>query len=168
MGCHLGARVVGIAGGAAKCEALTGELGLHAGVDYQLPTFEQKLRDATPYGADVAFENVGAAVFDATLDRMNVNGRVAVCGLLAQYHSGEPYAYRNFPRILDRALHLTGFRIDDHTRLHDRARADLRAWLQAGVFRSWESVSQGIETAPAAFVAMLEGRGRGKTLVRLT
>lgn len=167
MARHLGARVVGIAGGRAKCDAVTGELGFHGCVDYKSAGFEQALRDATPKGVEVCFENVGAAVLDATLGRMNENGRVAVCGLLGQYHSGAPYAFRNFPRVLDRALRVTGFRIDGNTDLHERARADLRAWLEGGVFRSWETVSQGLEAAPAAFVSMLEGRGRGKTLVRL-
>lgn len=167
MARHLGAEVIGIAGGAAKCEAVVSDLGFHAGVDYKSSKFEQALRDATPRGVDVCFENVGAAILDATLDRMNEDGRVAVCGLMGQYHSGAPYGYRNFARILDRGLRVTGFRIDANTDLHDRARADLRDWLDAGVFRRWETVSKGLESAPAAFVAMLEGRGQGKTLVQL-
>jgi NADPH-dependent curcumin reductase CurA len=167
MARHLGAQVVGIAGGAAKCEAVTRELGFHACVDYRSPAFEQALRDATPQGVDVCFENVGSAVLDATLDRMNERGRIAVCGLLAQYHSGAPYPYRNFARILDRALRMVGFSIDGNAGLHARARADLRAWVKAGVLRGWETVAPGLAAAPAAFVAMLEGRGLGKTLVRL-
>ncbi|MDB5861379.1 MAG: NADP-dependent oxidoreductase [Ramlibacter sp.] len=168
MGRHLGAQVTGIAGGTRKCRAVVEELGLHACMDYKSPSFVQDLQEATPQGLEVCFENVGAAVLDATFDRMNENGRIAVCGLLGQYHSGPPYAYRNFARVLDRALQVTGFRIDAHPQLHERARADLRAWLQAGVFRQWETVSQGLESAPAAFVAMLEGRGQGKTLVQVT
>ncbi len=167
MARHLGAEVTGIAGGATKCEGVVSELRLHACVDYKSQQFEQALRDATLQGVDVCFENVGAAILDATLDRMNEGGRVAVCGLMGQYHSGAPYGYQNFARILDRGLQVTGFRIDANTALHDRARADLRCWLEAGVFRRWETVSQGLESAPAAFVAMLEGRGQGKTLVQL-
>lgn len=168
MARHLGAVAVGIAGGAAKCEAVRAELGLHACVDYKSPGFEPALREATPRGVDVCFENVGAGVLDATLGRMNEHGRIAVCGLLGHYHSGAAHAFRNFPRILDRALQVTGFRIDDHVPLHAQARADLRRWLDAGAFRTWETTSHGLEAAPAAFVAMLEGHGRGKTLVQLT
>jgi NADPH-dependent curcumin reductase CurA len=167
MARHLGARVVGIAGGRAKCEAVTRELGFHDCVDYRSTTFDLALRDATPQGVDACFENVGASVLDATLGRMNENGRIAVCGLLGHYHSGASHAFRNFPRILDRALRMTGFRIDDNSELHERARAELRAWVERGAFRTWETVSQGLESAPAAFVSMLEGRGRGKTLVRI-
>jgi len=167
MARHIGARVVGIAGGPAKCDAVVKELGFHACVDYKSAAFEQALCEATPLGVEVGFENVGAAVLDATLSRMNEEGRIAVCGLLGHYHSGPPYALRNFARVLDRGLHVTGFRIDANTHLHERARTDLRAWLEAGVFQRWETVSQGLASAPAAFVAMLAGRGRGKTLVQL-
>ena len=167
MALHLGARVVGIAGGPDKCNAVVKELGFHACVDYKSPAFEQALCEATPQGVEVCFENVGAAVLDATLSRMNENGRIAVCGLLGHYHSGPPYALRNFSRVLDRGLHVTGFRIDANTHLHERARSNLRAWFDAGVFRRWETVSMGLESAPAAFVAMLAGRGQGKTLVQL-
>lgn len=167
MAGHLGAQVIGIAGGPVKCEAVVTDLGFHACVDYKSPDFEQALRAATPQGVEVCYENVGAAVLDATLDRMNENGRVAVCGLMGQYHSGAPYGFRNFAHVLDRALHVTGFRIDANTHLHEQARTDLRTWLEAGVFRGWETVSEGLESAPAAFVAMLQGRGQGKTLVRI-
>lgn len=168
MARHLGARVVGIAGGDAKCDAVTEQLGANACVDYKAPDFAQRLIDATPDGVDVVFENVGAAVLDATLDRMNPNGRIAVCGLMGHYHSGEPYAFRHFARVLDRALKVTGFRIDDNIPLHGRALCDLRAWFDAGVFRPWETVTHGLEHAPDAFVSMLQGHGQGKTLVQLT
>jgi NADPH-dependent curcumin reductase CurA len=69
---------------------------------------------------------------------------------------------------LDRALKLTGFRIDDHTALHERARDDLMAWVRAGAVRQWETVTEGLEGAPAAFAAMLQGRGKGKHLVKLS
>jgi NADPH-dependent curcumin reductase CurA len=167
MARHLGAQVTGIAGGEAKCRAVVRDLGLHTCVDYKSPGFAQALADATPQGVDVCFENVGAAVLDTSLDRMNEGGRVAVCGLMGQYHSGLPYGFRNFARVLDRGLRVTGFRIDAHGHLHAHACADLRAWLADGVFRRWETVSHGLESAPAAFVAMLQGRGQGKTLVQL-
>lgn len=164
---HLGADVVGIAGGPAKCRAVVGDLRFRACVDYKAPDFEHALREATPQGVDACFENVGAAMLDATLDRMNRNGRIALCGLMGQYHSGAPYAYRNFARLLDRTLKMTGFSINENAALYERARADLAKWLAAGAFRQWETVSHGLEQAPAAFAAMLQGRGQGKTLVKV-
>ncbi len=163
----LGARVVGIAGGAIKCEALVAQLGFDAAVDHRAHDFARRLRDVTPEGVDVTFENVGGAVLDATLDRMNENGRVAICGLISQYHLGAAYGYENFARVLDRALRVTGFRIDANEHLHARALRDLRAWLSSGVLRSWETMATGLPQAPATFVSMLEGRGMGKTLVQL-
>ncbi|QHE84584.1 NADP-dependent oxidoreductase [Hydrogenophaga sp. BPS33] len=167
MARHIGARVVGIAGGRAKCDAVVGQLGAQACVDYKAPDFAQQLAHATPDGVDVVFENVGAGVLDATLNRMNENGRVAVCGLMGHYHSGDPYGFQNFARVLDRALKVTGFRIDANAPLHAQALGDLRAWFGAGVLRSWETVAQGLEQAPDAFVSMLQGRGQGKTLVQI-
>lgn len=167
MARHLGADVIGIAGGPAKCRAVVGELGLRACLDYKSEHFLPELSAATPRGVQVNFENVGGAVWDATLDRMAENGRVAVCGLISHYHSGPPYAFRHIERILDRGLQVTGFRIDALVEHHERARCELVAWASAGVFRRWESVSSGLGAAPAAFVAMLRGEGRGKTLVHL-
>jgi NADPH-dependent curcumin reductase len=123
---------------------------------------------STAQGVGACFENVGAAVLDATLDRMNEGGRIALCGLIGQYHSGAAYAYRHIGRVLDRALQLRGFRIDDHIALHEQARNDLTVWLEAGVLRPWETVAHGLEQAPAAFVGMLQGRGLGKTLVQVS
>lgn len=164
---HLGADVVGIAGGEAKCSVVVEGLGLRACVNYKDSAFEARLRDATPQGVDVCFENVGAAVLDTTLNRMNENGRIALCGLMGQYHSGAPHGYQNFARLLDRALRLTGFRIDANVPLHARALVDLRQWTQAGVFQRWETIAHGIEHTPAAFVAMLQGQGHGKHMVKL-
>jgi NADPH-dependent curcumin reductase CurA len=167
MARHLGARVVGIAGGPAKCAAVLQELGLHACVDYKSPRFVEDLAASTPEGVDAGFENVGAAVLDAVLERMKSGARIAVCGLLGHYHSGPAYGFRNLGCLLERGLRLQGFNIEASAELQQRARADLRAWVDSGVFRRWETVTQGLAGAPTAFVDMMQGRGRGKTLVRL-
>jgi NADPH-dependent curcumin reductase CurA len=167
MARHLGAQVVGITGSPAKCAAVVQELGLHACVDYKSPEFADDLAASTPDGVDAGFENVGAAVLDATLDRMKRGARIAVCGLLGHYHSGPAYGFRNLGRLLERGLRLQGFNIDASAELHQSARADLRAWLESGAIRRWETVTQGLAGAPTAFVDMLQGRGQGKTLVRL-
>lgn len=163
---HLGANVVGIAGGVDKCAAVVRELGFAACVDYKSPGFEQDLANATARGVDVCFENVGGAVLDASLQRMNDNGRIALCGLMSQYHAGSPYALRNFPRLLDKSLQLTGFGINTNRPLHARARSDLRRWMDTGAIAQWETVTRGLAQAPQAFVAMLAGTGRGKHLVQ--
>lgn len=164
---HLGAEVVGIAGGSAKCAAVVRELGFAASVDYRQPDFEDALARATPHGTDLCFENVGGAVLDATLARMNERGRIAICGLLSQYDGGAPYALRHFARVLDKGLQITGFGVNAHTQLHERARAELSGWLDAGAIHPWETVIDGLEHAPQALIAMLRGEGRGKHLVRV-
>ncbi|WP_295380686.1 NADP-dependent oxidoreductase [uncultured Pseudacidovorax sp.] len=164
---HLGARVVGIAGGAAKCEAVEGELGFAACVDHKSAQFERALQAATPHGVDVLFENVGGAVLDAGLGRMNTGGRITVCGLLAHYRDEFSPGLQNLPRLMDRGLCMRGFGIDAHVSLHAQARRQMAHWYADGVFRTWETVAAGLAAAPSAFIGMLEGRGRGKTLVRL-
>jgi len=164
---HLGAEVIGIAGGSAKCDAVVRELGFAAGVDYRQPDFEESLARATPGGVDLCFENVGGAVLDATLARMNDRGRIAICGLLSHYDGGAPYALRHFARVLDKGLQITGFSVNTHTPLHERARAELGRWLDAGALRQWETITEGLEQAPQALIAMLAGQGRGKHLVQL-
>ncbi len=164
---HLGAEVIGIAGGNAKCEAVVRELGFSACIDYRSPNFERDLARATPNGVDLCFENVGGAVFDATLGRMNDEGRIALCGLLSQYEGGAPYPYRHFARMLDKGLRMTGFRVNASQALHEQARFELGGWLDAGAIRQWETVTDGLAQAPKALMDMLQGQGRGKHLVRV-
>lgn len=115
----------------------------------------------------MCFENAGGAALDAGLQRMNDDGRIALCGLMSQYHAGLPHALRNFPRLLDKTLQRTGLGIDTNRALHARARSELRRRVDAGAIVQWETVTQGLVQAPQAFIAMPAGTGRGKHLVRV-
>ncbi|VTU46136.1 Putative NADP-dependent oxidoreductase YfmJ (plasmid) [Variovorax sp. PBL-E5] len=165
---RFGARAIGIAGGAGKCAWLKGELGFDEAVDYTAFDFERQLEQATPSGVDLCFESVGAAVLDAALSRMNPRGRIALCGLLGHYQSDAAHAFANFARLLDRGLALQGFRIDDFEAQHAQAAADLARWWHEGALRQHETMTEGLENAPAAFVGMLAGRGFGKHIVRVS
>jgi len=162
-----GARVIGIAGGLEKCRWLVSDGGFDMAVDYKSSGFLDRLDEATPDGVSVVFESVGGAILDAALGRMRAEGRIALCGLLDAYQagSGEAYAYRNFGLLLDRGLSLTGFRIDALTEHHPEALAELRRLLEAGALAATETVTDGLENAPAALVGLLAGRGSGKHLV---
>lgn len=162
------AEAVGIAGSDEKCDYLVSELGFRACVNYRSPHFEDDLARATPREVDLCFENVGAQVLDAALNRMREGGRIALCGLLGHYNSGPGHAFRNFPRLLDRALKLQGFRIDSNRPLWNRARADLAGWFAAGQLVQRETVTVGLENAPRGFAAMLAGDGHGKHLVKVS
>jgi NADPH-dependent curcumin reductase CurA len=161
-----GSRAVGFAGGPAKCAYVVEELGFDACIDYKSDGAQAAFAAATPNGVDVVFENVGGAVFDMTLARMNVSGRVALCGLIAGYN-GQDIAPRNVRSILVNRLTVTGFIVSDHMELWPQALQDLAQHVTSGALKYRESIATGIENAPAAFIGLLNGENLGKQLVKL-
>jgi NADPH-dependent curcumin reductase CurA len=161
-----GCRVVGVAGGPRKCQAVVEEFGFDACVDYKAGNLAGDLAAATPDGVDGYFENVGGVVLDAVLARMNGFGRIAVCGLIASY-SGEPIPVNNFRSVLINRLKIQGFIISEHPAIWPEALAELGTLVGDGRMKYRETVSQGIETAPEAFIGLLQGRNFGKQLVKL-
>ncbi|HEY6106951.1 MAG TPA: NADP-dependent oxidoreductase [Anaeromyxobacteraceae bacterium] len=162
----LGCRAVGIAGGAAKGDHVVKDLGLDACVDYKAEGFREALKAATPGGVDVLFENVGGAVLDAALSRMNPFGRVAVCGLIAGYE-GRHLALRNVRSILVNRLRVEGFIVSDHMDLWPKAIEELAGHLAKGRITYRETIAPGIESAPRAFMGLLRGENLGKQLVKM-
>ncbi len=162
----LGCRAVGIAGGAAKGEHVVRELGFDACVDHRSASFKEDLAAATPAGVDVVFENVGGKVLDAVLSRANAFGRVALCGLIAGY-GGEDITLGNVRAVLTRRLLVQGFIVSDHLDVWPEALGELARHVAAGRIRYHETVAQGLESAPRAFIGMLRGENLGKQLVKL-
>ena len=161
-----GCRVVGVAGGPDKCRAVTEEFGFDACVDYKAGKLYEDLKAATPDGIDGYFENVGGAVLDAVLRRMNAFGRIAVCGLIAGY-DGKPMPVEQFRSVLINRLKIEGFIVSEHMEDWPEARAELGALVGEGSLKYRETVSQGLESAPEAFMGLLKGRNFGKQLVKL-
>ncbi len=162
----LGCRAVGVAGGPAKCEHVVRDLGFDACVDHRSPRMKEELAAATPAGVDVVFENVGGRVLDLALARANPFGRVALCGLIAGY-GGEDIAVRNVRAVLVRRLLVQGFIVSDHLDAWPEALRELAGHVAAGRLRWRETVAQGLESAPRAFIGMLRGENLGKQLVKL-
>ena len=161
-----GARVVGIAGGSAKCDYAVKELGFDACVDYKAAGWKEALEAATPAGIDRAFENVGGEIFDTILARMKPFGRVAVCGLISGYN-GVPVPLNNFRSVLVNKLRIQGFIISDHLELWPEAHRELAELVLAGKLKYRETVADGLENAPKAFMGMLKGANFGKQIVKL-
>lgn len=167
-----GARVVGIAGGAAKREWLQ-RAGFDAAIDHRSDHFADELAEATPHGIDVYFENVGGAVFNEVLPRLNPHARVPVCGLAAHYNE-EPMhesagSVALLPAILSKFLRVQGFAYLDYVDTHaDEFRTRATEWLADGRIHYLEDVEVGIENAPRAFARLMSGRNFGKSLVRVT
>jgi NADPH-dependent curcumin reductase CurA len=161
-----GCRVVGIAGGAEKCAYVVGELGFDACVDYKAGNLGADLKAATPNGIDAVFENVGGKVFDASLARMNPFGRIALCGLIAGY-GGEPMPINNVRALLSMRLTMRGFIVSEHMHLWPQGLKELGMLVATGKLKFRESVAQGLQSAPDAFIGLLKGRNFGKQLVKL-
>lgn len=161
-----GCRAVGIAGGAEKCAYVVNELGFDACVDYKAGNLAGDLAKATPNGIDAVFENVGGEVFDACLARMNPFGRIALCGLIAGY-SGEPIPLKNVRAFLTMRLNVQGFIVSEHMELWPQGLTELEALVAIGKLKFRESIAQGLESAPDAFIGLLKGRNFGKQLVKL-
>ena len=168
-----GARVVGIAGGEDKCRYAVEELGFDACLDHTAPDLPSRLAAACPDGIDVYFENVGGAVFDAVLPRLNLNARVPVCGVIAHYNeAGSPPGPDRLPAVmatvLQRRIRMQGFVILDHYATRFEAfRRDMAGWLAEGKVKFREDRVEGLEHAPAAFTGLLQGRNFGKLVVRV-
>jgi len=161
-----GCRAVGIAGGTEKCAYVVEELGFDACIDYKAGNLIGELAAATPDGVDALFENVGGAVFDATLARMNPFGRIALCGLISGYN-GEPLALQNVRQFLTMRLTLRGFIVSEHLELWQQGLTELGGLVATGKLKFRESVAQGLAAAPEAFIGLLKGKNFGKQLVKM-
>lgn len=165
-----GCRAVGIAGGADKCRYVTEELGFDACVDYKqhkdAQSLSKALKEACPQGVDGYFENVGGMVLDAVMLRTNAFGRIAMCGMIAGY-DGQPIPMTYPQLILTNRLKVEGFIVSEHMDVWPEALTELGLLVGSGKLRPRESVAQGIEAAPEAFLGMLKGRNFGKQLVKL-
>jgi NADPH-dependent curcumin reductase CurA len=161
-----GARVVGVAGGPAKCRHAVEALGFDACVDYRADMAAQ-LAAATPDGIDGIFENVGGAVLDAAMRRVNVFARIALCGLVSGGYDARPMPIADATVLLTQRVRLQGFILSDHADIFPAALAELAAMVGAGRLRWHSTVAKGIAAAPEAFIGMLGGANLGKQLVDL-
>ena len=165
-----GCRVVGIAGGADKCRYAVEELGFDACIDHRengdLKAMSKALKEACPNGIDGYFENVGGYILDAVLLRTNAFARVAVCGMIAGY-DGEPLPLQNPALILVNRLKIEGFIVSEHMELWPQALQELGTLVAQGKLKPRETIAQGIESAPEAFLGLLKGKNFGKQLIKL-
>ena len=165
-----GCRAVGIAGGADKCGYVVDELGFDACVDYKAhkdpKSLYEALKTATPEGVDGCFENVGGAVFEAVIARMNAFGRIALCGMISGY-DGEPIPLKSPQLILQSRLTIEGFIVSEHMQFWPEALKELGTMVATGQLKYRESVAQGLAAAPEAFLGLLKGKNFGKQLVKL-
>jgi NADPH-dependent curcumin reductase len=165
-----GCRAVGIAGGKEKCDYVVNELGFDACIDYKQhadgKSLYKALKEATPEGIDCYFENVGGLMLDTVMLRMNAFGRIAMCGMIAGY-DGQPLPMQNPALILVSRLKVQGFIVSEHMDLWPEGLGELGKLVATGTLKYRETIAQGIESAPEAFLGLLKGKNFGKQLVKL-
>jgi NADPH-dependent curcumin reductase CurA len=167
-----GCRVVGIAGGPEKCAYVTDELGFDACVDYKAAPDREALhamvKSATPEGVDGYFENVGGAIMNTVLSRLNAFARVAVCGLISGYDdAGGAEPIENPALFLVARFKMQGFIVSDHLPLWPQGLKELGTLVATGKLKYRETIADGLAAAPEAFIGLLKGRNFGKQLVSL-
>ncbi len=158
-----GCRVIGSAGSARKIAWLR-EIGFDEAFDYH----EVPIREALTGGIDLYFDNVGGPTLEAALSALRVRGRVVACGAVSQYNATElPSGPRNLFLVVTKRLRIEGFIVSDHYDRHPAFLAEVGPWVRDGRVRYRETVVDGIENAPAAFIGLLRGENTGKMLVRV-
>jgi NADPH-dependent curcumin reductase CurA len=160
----LGCRAIGIAGGAEKCAFLTDQLGVDAAVDYKAGDFADQLDAAGPY--DVYFDNVGGPILDLVLTRMNHYGRIAVCGLMADYPDKRT-SPKEFDQVLMRRLRIEGFFSPDFMDKGQELTERLLSWVNAGELTIPYDVTRGLENTLTAYEKLFTGGNIGKVIVEL-
>ncbi len=163
-----GLRVVGSAGTPEKVEWLTEELGFDAAFNYRDGDLPSQLREHCPKGIDVYFDNVGGDHLSAALARMRLHGRVALCGSVSQYNQeAPPPGPDNFVSVLVNRLNIRGYIILDHYDRLGAFLAEVAPWVKSGELKYRETIVEGIENMPQAFIGLLQGDNVGKMLVKV-
>jgi NADPH-dependent curcumin reductase CurA len=161
-----GMRVIGSARGLEKCEFVR-KLGADQVIDYRTGPIVKGLAAAAPDGIDVYFDNVGGDHLDAALALARNNARFAICGMIEGYNKSEPTSLRYIMRIIAARIQLKGFIVFDFQARMGEFYRDMGQWLASGQVKSRETVVDGLERMPEAFLGLFEGANTGKMLVRL-
>jgi NADPH-dependent curcumin reductase CurA len=168
-----GCRVIGIAGGRAKCDRLVKELGFDAAIDYKAEKLRARLRELCPNGIDVFFDNVGGAILNECLARVATGARVVICGGISRYNADPrnpdqlPPGPLNYFNVVFTRATITGFLVQHFSEHYATATRRLGEWLLAGQLRQLEDVLEGFENAPHALLRVFEGANTGKQLLRV-
>jgi NADPH-dependent curcumin reductase len=169
IGKILGCRVIGIAGADEKCAWLTGELGFDGAINRRTEDLGARLKVLCPDGIDIYFDNVGGDILDTVLTRMNLHGRIPLCGLISGYNATEPPpGPKNFPNILLRRLRVEGFIVLDYVDRFMEAAMKLAQWMGTGKLTYRVDLVEGLEQAPAALQRLFTGANIGKVAVQVS
>ncbi|WP_313235132.1 NADP-dependent oxidoreductase [Sporosarcina ureae] len=163
-----GAKVIGIAGTQEKIEYLRNELGFDEAVNYKLDSFKEDLAKAATDGVDVYFDNVGGEVTDAVFTLLNKHARIALCGAISSYNKeGQDNGPRLQSTMIKTSALMKGFTVGDYAADFATASTDLGKWLSEGKLKYEETIVEGFENIPDAFLGLFDGTNLGKQLVKV-
>ncbi|HWP12289.1 MAG TPA: NADP-dependent oxidoreductase [Ramlibacter sp.] len=163
-----GCRVVGIAGGRAKCDWVVNELGFHACIDYKAGNVKAALKEYCPKGVDVYFDNVGGDILDDVLARLARGARIVICGAISQYNNTTPVqGPKNYLSLLVHRARMEGMVVFDYADRFPVAVAELAGYLKDGRIKSREDVVRGLETFPEALIKLFTGENFGKLVLQI-
>jgi NADPH-dependent curcumin reductase CurA len=163
-----GCRVVGIAGGAAKCEFVVKELGFDACIDYKAGGVKEGLKQHCGAGVDIYFDNVGGEILDAVLTRINLHARIIICGAVSQYNNTTPVkGPANYLSLLVNRARMEGMVVFDYAPRFGEAIKAISQWMAEGSFHSREDVIDGIDSFPETLLKLFNGENFGKLILRI-
>lgn len=164
-----GCKVVGIAGSDKKIEHIQEKFGFDGGINYKTTSNMKKaIKEKCPDGVDVYFDNVGGEILDATLQNINKAARIINCGAISIYNSTEvPMGPRPEGILIKKSALMQGFLVRDHMGDFERAIKDIAGWLQSGKIKYDETIIEGFENTPQAFIDIFDGKNKGKMLVKV-
>jgi NADPH-dependent curcumin reductase CurA len=161
-------RVVGIAGGAQKCEYLVKDLGFDAAIDYKGEDVRKGLQKHCPKGIDIYFDNVGGDILDAVLTQLARSARILICGAISQYNNTTPIkGPSNYMSLLVNRASMRGFLAFDYASRYGEAAREMAGWLAAGKLKSREDIVEGLESFPETFLRLFKGENVGKLILKV-
>ena len=162
-----GCRVIGIAGGEAKCGWVRDELGFDDCIDYQHEDVPARLKACCPDGVDVYFDNVGGEILDHVLARIRRGARVVICGAISQYNQSETRGPSNYLSLLVNRGRMEGFIVFDYARRYREAAQEMAGWIRDGRLKYRIDVDRGIENFPASLRKLFTGENFGKLVLEI-
>jgi NADPH-dependent curcumin reductase CurA len=161
-----GCRVIGIAGGPAKCRMVVDELGFDAAIDYKSENVARAIAQHCPKGLNVYFDNVGGSILEAALANLARGARIVLCGAISQYNATDGFkGPPNYMALLVRRASMTGFVVFDYADRYDEAIREMAEWLGEGKLKSLETVVRGFETFPETLLRLFRGENTGKLVL---
>ena len=164
-----GCKVIGVCGSDEKCNTLVEELGFDSAVNYKDANYRQNLKEATPNGVDIYFDNTGGMILGSALFRLNPGGRIACCGVVSQYDTSSPEpGPKGIPGLLvNKSIRMEGFLVFDFATKYEDATSKIIEWIESGKLKVLTDEVHGLESAPEAFVDLLSGGNIGTRIVLL-